>query len=466
MTSIRTRLLAAAAIGVSLVFLVSGALVLLLTRSSLHDQFDDALIARAHALSALVEQEGEQIDVELDSEGTPGDPAFFEVWDGETVLVRSTSLRGHDLARPSGDLVIEDVDLPDGSTGRQVTLHFIPRVDPKHPLVGPGKHVTLAIARATSEVSDAVARVAQVLIGVGLLGTLLCLAILAGVVRFGLSPLRSLAAAIAQLREGDLALKLDGATPAELAPVVDRLDELLRRLASAFARERELTAEVAHELRTPLAGLRATLEVALQRQDRPPEKYRAAMTDCLAITRDTERMVTAMLSLARLDAGTATASVESVDLDELVREVLAPLTARASERRVSVITRLAPVTTTTDRDKLRVVIQNLLDNAVSHVDEGGQIEVELADQRLTITNTCSTLAPEDAGRVFDRFWRGDAARSAGTHAGLGLALCSKLVAVLGGTIRAGVRDGVFTITVLLRNVAAPTATLPSGDHGA
>jgi two-component system, OmpR family, heavy metal sensor histidine kinase CusS len=450
MRSIRARLLAGTAIAVSLAFAISGVLVLVLARSSLYTQFDETLVARAGALSALVEQDEDSVEVELDPAGVPGEGAYFELWQSERVLLRSTSLGTGDLERSPGPSAIRNVVLPDGNDGRQITLRFAARREPDAPSTEPPAAVTLVLARPVAEVSTAVTRLGGVLVGVGLFGTLLCLAILAGVVRFGLAPVRSLAAAIAELREGDLAVKLEAATtPHELRPVVERLDELLRRLAAAFTRERELTAEIAHELRTPIAGLRATIEVAMSREDRPPEKYRAALADCLAITRQTERLVETLLSLARLDAGTAPVAKTPLDLDELVRESLASITARAAERDVAIVTALPAVSATTDRDMLQLVLHNLVDNAVSYVEDGGTIRVELAPGTIKISNTGCALAPADAERVFERFWRGDAARSAGMHAGLGLALCKKLVSLLGGTITARVDDGSFVAVVTL-----------------
>lgn len=447
MRSIRGRLLIGTALGVSLAFVLSGVLVLVLARASLYAQFDEALLARARAVSALVEED-ETVEVELDPAGTPGDLVYVELWAGERVLLRSTNLGATDLVRDPGELEIRGCTLPGGGDGRQITFRFEARRDAVDRAAGPPTIVTLVVARPTDGVTSAVGRLAVVVIGVGGLGTLLCLAILVGVVRFGLAPLRSLAEAIGALREADLAVRLEAATtPRELRPVVERLDDLLRRLAAAFARERELTAEMAHELRTPLAGLRVTLEVSLSRDDRPAEKYRTALADCLAITRQTERLVETLLSLARLDAGSASPVTEPVELDALVRDVLADQAGRAEERRLAVVTELLPVTAHTDRDKLRLVIHNLVDNAISYADTGGTIRVVLAGRRLQISNTGCTLTATDVAHVFERFWRGDAARSSGAHAGLGLALCKKLVAHLGGTITAEVSDGTFVATV-------------------
>jgi two-component system, OmpR family, heavy metal sensor histidine kinase CusS len=274
------------------------------------------------------------------------------------------------------------------------------------------------------------------------------MALLLAVIRYALSPVQALATAIAAIGEDDLDVRLDRrAAPTELAPVVDRLNDLLARLGSAFTRERELTAEVAHELRTPLAGLRATIEVTLGRE-REATRYRAALTDCLAICTQAERVVEAMLALARLEAEGVTARASEVDLAELVREVLIPFAPRASERQLTIETELAPFMRC-DRDKFQVVLQNLIDNAISYADASGILWISATATRLRVINTGCTLTSEELAHVFERFWRGDRARSSGAHAGLGLALCKKLVQVMGGTIAAEVNDGRFIATVTL-----------------
>src|SRR5262249_52557349 len=109
----------------------------------------------------------------------------------------------------------------------------------------------------------------------------------------------------------------------------------------------------------------------------------------------------------------------------------------------------------TDRDKLLHVLSNLLDNAVSHADEGGQIRVtarpDNGDATIRISNTGSQLSPEEAANVFERFWRGDEARSEiGVHCGLGLSVCKKMMAVLRGSIRAeSSKGGKFAVEISL-----------------
>jgi len=333
------------------------------------------------------------------------------------------------------------VTLPDGRTARQVTLRFTPRFDEP---IEPSRAI-LVLARTTEDLDATVLRIALVLLFAGIAGTLACLFASRWLVGFGLAPLHSVAQRIAEIRETDLGARLANAqTPIEVQPLVARLDELLERLEHAFSRERELTAEVAHELRTPIAGLRSTLELALDR-DRPAERYRAALSDCLTITLQTQRIVDVLLSLARLDAGASPDHATTIAVDDLARTLVDEFTPRATERGLAIDADLAALTATVDRDQLRLVLTNALDNAVTYATDG-TIRVSIDGSRLRIVNP-TTLDPADAPRVFERFWRGDSARAAGIHAGLGLALCKKIVERMDGTITAEVSDGMFTLTI-------------------
>jgi two-component system sensor histidine kinase QseC len=439
-TSIRSRLVIGTVVAVALAFGAVGVAVIALTRSALETQFDETLASQARELAAQVEEDEGKVTSEIDPHLLANNEAF-EVWTGDRVLAK---IPGIELVAGDG---IADTVLGD-RPARQITLHFAPRSEPDEHH-GPPTSAVLVFARTTAEVDATTSRLRNVVIGVGLAGIALCVVLLLAIVRFGLSPVRSLAATIAAIREDDLSVRLANATTAaELAPVAERLDELLARLSSAFARERELTAEIAHELRTPLSGLRATIEVALDRE-RPADRYRAALADCLAITRQTEGVVEALLSLARLDAGQATITAAPVEVDQLVRDVLAIAHARAVERELEVVTELQPITRSTDRDKLLVVVTNLIDNAVAYADTGGELRIALGGNTLRISNTGCALTAEQAGRVFERFWRADASRTPSGHVGLGLPLCKKLIELLGGTITAEVEGGRFVATVVL-----------------
>jgi len=441
--SIRNRLIFGTLLAVALALVAITVFVGALVRGALRDQFDDGLRAKTQELAAQIEDHDGELENEVDPR-TLATGEAYELWvRGKAVAKSDDHL---DLVPAPAGTRVTEVTL-DGHPARQFTLRGEARVEGTDP--DGAMPIVFVLARTTADVDAAAHRITLVVSGVGLAGLVLCMVIVLLVVRHALSPMRDLATAIAAIRASDLAIRLAPQTTAvELASVTNRLDELLARLGAAFARERDLTAEVAHELRTPLAGLRATLELALDRE-RPAERYRSALEQSLAITRETERLVESLLSLARLDAGQTGLHAMPLDLDQLVRDALDKVHARVTERRLAVITELRAVTLTSDRDKLRVVIANLLDNAATYADEGGEIRVALTDAELRVSNTGCTLTPEQVSRVFERFWRGDASRSPEGHTGIGMSLTQKLVELLGGTIAVEVDGDRFVATVRL-----------------
>lgn len=476
--SIRTRILVGTGLGVVVAFLATGVTIYLLMRDNAVTQLEDAVGARARALALLVETDADQLDSDISERTIPeleaGGPHLYQLWDAAgRVVERSPSLGDHDLARrgpaSSGSPSIERVTLPDGSPGVQATLRFVAAPDGNSPGTRPLSAV-LAFARDTVDLERSLADLRSVLVIAGVMATLACLGLLAWIARFGLRPLRTLADQIASVDLDNPASRFDTAVlPSELGPVVARLDELLGRLREAMARERALTADVAHELRTPLAGLKATLQLALSR-DRDPARYRAAMQTCLGICEQTARMIEALLALARLDDLARSSVSIRCSIRAVIEEALASANARLAERAIAVELDVADACVEADRDRLRLVIDNLIDNAIVHGDgERLQVSVRPTSGIVTIrvANTGSAVAHQDAPRVFERFWRADAARSVGDHAGLGLALCHRLVGLLGGTITAastptsGTERGEFSIAFAL---ATARDTQTGNDH--
>jgi len=313
--------------------------------------------------------------------------------------------------------------------------------------------MTLVLARQTGEIDAVLARLRYLLIVVGSAAVIVTSAMLISVVHGGLRPLRRLATRIEELGEGNLSARVElPHAPAELAPMVDRLNDLLARLEASFRREKAFTSDVAHELRTPLAGLRSTLEVSASKP-REPDAYRTAIQESLAITCQMQTMVQNLLCLARMEAGQVQVVRECVDVAALLRECWAMVDREAAERRLRITWELAnPCLVETDGHKLRQVFQNLLDNAVSYTNEGGSIAVQAkandSQALIEITNTGCRLSPEEIERVFDRFWRGDGTRGDTGHCGLGLSLAQRIVALLKGDIQAeSMTDGRFQVRV-------------------
>lgn len=465
MKTLQARLLISTAIGTTLVLLVSGTVLYVLVRQSLWTEFDESLASKARSLAALVEQENDRLEVEFDEaslpEFEPSDHAeYYQLWLSRArVLARSRSLGRHDLGLiqgPPNDPAYQSVRLPDGRTGRIVGIAFVPRLEDEDNQADEPLEVTLVVGRETAGIESALARLELLLFAVCLLAVLVSLGVLAWFVRRGLRPVGWLSAQIADLGENDLSARINGAgVPTELRPVVDGLNDLLGRLGAAFQRERRFTADVAHELRTPLAGVRSMLEVALSKK-RNAEAYQGVMSDCLAVNQQMQQMVENLLNLARVDAGQLEIERETVDLPELIRQCWKPLAERANQRELDVDWHLGDgCTVETDRAKLRLVLLNVLDNAITHASGEGDIVITSSPDdgavKLVVSNTGGNVAPEDVQHVFDRFWRGDTSRQASAgHCGLGLSLCKTMVDQLGGSIGAATTaDGTFTITIHL-----------------
>ncbi len=472
--SLRTTLILSTTLGTAAVLLAAGVLLYMLVRDGLVDQFDRALLDKACLLASAMEWERRELDLNFDEfdmhEFERRDrPAYLQIWltDG-TVAFRSPSLAGADLQHPAGSLegpFCRRVVLPDGRPGRAAGFTMTPKTEGSSPPPDAAA-VTVMLARGTGSVDSTLAQLAVLLVAVGLAAVAVSAGVLWLFVRRGLRPLDRLADRIGGLGEQDLSQRIHlPDAPAELEPVAARLNDLLGRLEAAFERERRFSADVAHELRTPLAGLRSTMDVALTKSRRADE-YAHALDRCLRITVQLQAMVEHLLSLARLDAGQVEIRPETVCLADLLRDAWKPLAEAAEARRLRVRWVPGPeVTVTTDPSLLGLVVRNILENAVVHANEGGLVTIETVAEKnettIRIANSGSCLTQKQADHVFERLWRGDDARTdVGIHCGLGLPLVNQVVTVLGGAVAArSTAGGDFLITVSIPN-APPHAASP------
>ncbi|HEX4422997.1 MAG TPA: HAMP domain-containing sensor histidine kinase [Kofleriaceae bacterium] len=464
--SIRRRLTVALVAVVGGVLIALGAALYAGVRDAAWQQHDAGLIARAEALAAIGERE--HGGYELDLPALPG--AFAEAWtpDG-SVLARSPGLTG-DLPVHTGTFALT---LPDGRDGRAFGVRFAPRDE----LHRAPTELTLVLAEGIDDIAAAERSVRNRFLGFGALALAVVGGLTAWSLARGLRPLGALTAQLARIDDRNLDVRIpDEGQPAELVVPVRTLNELFARLAAAFARERQFTANVSHELRTPLAGLRTLLEVTA-RAPAPGDHAEA-----LAIVVEMCSVVESLLLLARLDAGQLEVVRERVALGALVAECWRPYAAQAAARGLEVRNTIAlDAMVTTDRDRLRVVIGNLLANAAEYTSAGGWIEVRSeaggaggdggassggggasgggasdggassgggasgggGGAWLEVIDSGPAIPAEQLARIFDRMWRGDAARSdTGVHCGIGLALARSLAEHLGLTLTAASRaDG-------------------------
>lgn len=465
MASLRRRLLTGTVAIAAAVLASSSLLAWLLTRAAMDHEFDTALRTQVRALTTLVSRDQRRLRIDYDAYLMPEysrdeRPELFCFWDASGVeLLRSPALAALQLPRPAeagSQPRIVPCRLPDGRPGRLAVLAFTPSL-PEHESGDrpSGRQLTVAALRDTLDRDHRLAGLALILAAATAVGTAVAVAAMAWLTRLLLQPVDALAGRIASIDADRLAERIGPAgVPAELLPVVARLDDLLGRLDASFSRERSFTADAAHELRTPIAGLRTTLEVGASRL-RSAEEHRATLGDCLEITLQMQGLVDNLLSLARLEAGQVAVEPQALTLGDAVAEAWKPFVTRAAARRLTMSSDLAGIDTVTlDRGKLRLVLTNLFDNAVSYADEGGTLTLSARRDggtlSLSVGNSGCALPARMAAHVFDRFWRGESARSAaGVHCGLGLALCRKLATAQGGSITATIADGRFTVELRL-----------------
>jgi two-component system, OmpR family, heavy metal sensor histidine kinase CusS len=469
MRSLRARLLTGIIAGMALLLAVFSLLIYGVIRNALIEQFDASLASVAQVLAASVERHTDKIDLELNEQEMPEfrnarHPTHYEFWRADgTVAAKSPLLGAQNLPRLDGVLdtpVFATSHDKAGKPQRIVGLTFVPRIadrdEKERPEPENVQTLTLAVARDADELYEQLGFLRWLLLIASAAVITLSVLIAAVIVRNGLRPLNSIAAEIATITEENLTTRITAEhVPAEVVPIRNRLNELMSRLEASFNRERQFNADVAHELRTPLAGIRATIEVTLAR-NRDAAEYREALSSCLDISKNMQSMVGNLLALARLDAGQTSFHVEQVGIAEFVDACWNSCSYKAFHREITFDNRIDPETTLeTDRQNLSIILSNVLDNAAEYVETGGRIRATACKKddavEISISNTGCQLTAEQVSHVFDVFWRGDSSRTAaGVHCGLGLALIQRLARALGGRAVAKLQPaGVFTIQLTL-----------------
>ena len=273
-----------------------------------------------------------------------------------------------------------------------------------------------------------------------------------------LKPVDAIGATATRIAAGNLSERISIAgTDSELGQLARVLNETFARLEAAFARQQQFTADAAHELRTPLSVLISEAQVTLARE-RSPDEYRHAIHVCLDTAQQMRRLAESLLELARFDAGQETLKREPFDLAALARDCAALVRPLAEARGIRLHCETDAAPCTGDAVRISQVVTNLLSNAIEYNRERGEVRVNVSRQNgsaiLTVTDTGEGIPAENLPRIFERFHRGDTARSGGIHAGLGLAICKTIVDAHGGTIKVTSKHGEGTAVTVRLPVAA------------
>lgn len=458
MRSIHGRLTVFLLVGTGLLLLVAGLFLDTLIRTKLEREFDRALLTKARTLVTLTTQNGGEVELDFADEFMPEfsaaeNPEYFELWLADGMLIeRSRSLGPNDLPRTNPPLIkprFSDYRLLNGRPGRLVELMFVPHIKDQKGKEQVGDEATddqtgrpLSLIQAVFTVArgrqdlDALIRSIRSVLAVTVF---VLLGLMAALVRIsinrGLQPLREITHKVKGLDARSLSTRVKVLPEtAELTPIVTQLNNLLTRIDDVFQRQKQFSGDVAHELRTPLAEMRALAEVGAKWPE-DTETIRRFFNDVAEVTREMETIVTNLLTLARCDAGRQQIEWNRIDLSSLIVTVWHRLDRGANKKQLE-LSNTVPTSTQVyaDRDNLELILTNLLSNAIAYSPPNSSIGISTTRStsvvEVAVTNIAPYLTREDLPRLCDRFWRKEQARKDGHHAGLGLAIVKALADLL------------------------------------
>jgi signal transduction histidine kinase len=277
--------------------------------------------------------------------------------------------------------------------------------------------------------------------------------------RWILQPIDRLRDASARFASGNLAARAPEQGPEELAEMGTEFNSMAESIERLFEARRELVAWASHDLRTPLASMRAMLE-AIDDGLASPDEYLPALRDRVAVL---SRLVDDLFELARIDAGVLSLQIEPASIDDVVDSCVRSFQPVANAKGVHLETRLESPPPEVDcaPDKIERVLYNLLTNALRHTPTDGSIAVIVQPTNDSVTvaveDTGEGIDDETAARMFERFWRGESSRTT-PGSGLGLAIARGLIEVQGGRIWTESRPGGGARVAFTLPVTANAAT--------
>lgn len=422
-------------------------------------QFDQALLAEAEMLTAqFVQEEGEPI-LEFD-EGELAPPRFYSLQDSKGNFLYSagglgTESQGEAFV-PWPETSFENFDLPKGIDGRLLRMVIRPRLEAledapeDEPLVYGEEH-WLVLAAPLTTMKGFLDSVLLVMIAGGSLLLFMVGVLTWNGVRSGLGPLARFSDRLRGLHESNLDWSpSEEELPSDIALMEQEMQNLVQRLKDAFSRERRFIDGAAHELRTPLAELRLTAEVALHHKE--ASTFEDSLRQCHEIGLEMEGLVELLFQLSRNpNQPHADLKGELQPLHDALQEAAIGLQEDLDHKSLRVEyfdpgenSLLLP------QSVAKLVARNLMMNAVEYTQAGGKIHFQYKASRggcWVLSNSPVACDAKAAEMALEPFWRGDAARSDRRHHGMGLALVHHALALLGYEIFLQVEGDVFSTAI-------------------
>ncbi|HET9809556.1 MAG TPA: HAMP domain-containing sensor histidine kinase [Candidatus Limnocylindria bacterium] len=426
---IRVAVLAASAVAVAA--LGAAAIMYVVVQDQLNSQLNQTLIAAAaqsrEADSGGSGRGGERMPPFPGARGSPlsGRP------DIGAQLIDSSGRIGRVDNQPVSELVTPDTLAV--ANGTKQAFFFDTQVDGSHvrsyvaPFT-PGS--ALQLWRPLDEI-DRVLDETRLRLAVVALGAIALAALLGVIVSQGtLMPVRRLTEVVEEVgRTRDLSRRVAGESPDELGRLAASFNGMLGALEISLRQQRQLVADASHELRTPLTSLRTNLELLARGQPTDPAERQQVLVELVAQMERLSTLVGDLIDLARDEE--ATLPIEVVRLDEVVAEAITDVRGRYP--RVRFEAAIEETTVRGIRPRIARAVTNLLDNAGKWSPAGGVVEVTVRAGEVSVRDHGPGVSPEDAPRVFDRFWRAPNARSL-PGSGLGLSIVKDVAESHGGSV--------------------------------
>ena len=281
-----------------------------------------------------------------------------------------------------------------------------------------------------------------------------------------LRPLNTTAEVIGGIDESKLDRRIEAHDlPVEMRPMADRLNEMLERLMTAFEQRRRFLADASHELRTPVAAMITTMEVALRRP-RTATELTDTLETCLSEARHMRLLVQALLRQVRAEGIAGNEEPQDVDAGEMLNQCAELAGSLAAEKHINLVHHVkGKVPVRAELGKLRSVVLNLVSNAIEYNTPGGTVELSAStnggDTEIVVKDNGPGISPEHLPHLFQPFYRATKAREADGHLGLGLFLVDSHVKAMGGVCRVESALGAGTTF----RVRLPSSSLPSSGNG-
>lgn len=405
---------------------------------SAHRAYDRALLEMAREIALHLRAEGPRVRLDLPAEA------------GKVLLQDSEDQLFYRVSTAAGEALGGDGAMPPprgpAPPDRPDVYMAAVRDRPVRMLVSwqavPGGSAATRVQVQVAETLNKRSRLAWEMLASVLLPQLALAVLAAGVVGLGvargLHPLQRLREAVSNRSHLDLSPIDTHAVPGEVRPLVDEVNQLMDRLARSFEFQNRFVADAAHQLKTPVSGLKAQIELALRETE--PERVRHSLAQLYLSADRLSRLVQQLLALARNEpAALSAVHLQALDLNALALEVSMDWVPQALKRGIDLgfegLER--PLMVDGDRDRLRDLINNLVDNAILYSHDGGRVTVRASqtDERhcqLSISDDGPHIPVHERERIFQRFHRLLGTQAAGS--GLGLAIVSEIASLHGARV--------------------------------